>query len=160
MNGGEVTTQKTAVQMESFRFWNIWPWILCYFICFQDGWKALWYYVGTQALEKRLTIHIQAVVSDPLLPSQRRVERLTAQRCSVVFPFHREPDGAGHTERFPVVLLGHHTWGETGEMRWWKGREQVGWGEEKKQKQFSSQIMLAFSFSLLRYHRRGKEKGK
>lgn len=64
----------------------------------------------TSSRDKRLTVHIQAVVSDALLAAQGRVERLAAQRCPVVFPFYRDPDGGGDAERLPIVLLGHHTW--------------------------------------------------
>lgn len=56
-----------------------------------------------------LTKHIQAVVSDPLLVAQCRVERLTAQRRSVILPLDRYADGAGHADRLAVVLLGNHT---------------------------------------------------
>lgn len=71
-------------------------------------------------------MHIQAVVSNPLLPTQCWVERLTAQRRPVVFPFYWDPDGAGYAECLPVVLLGYNTWRETEGMRRWKERGQVG----------------------------------
>lgn len=58
-------------------------------------------------------------MSDPLLSAQRRVDCLAAQRRPVVFPLHRDSDGAGNAERLAVVLLGHDTWRET------KGRREV-----------------------------------
>lgn len=58
-------------------------------------------------------------MSDPLLSAQRRVDCLAAQRRPVVFPLHRDSDGAGDAERLAVVLLGHDTWRET------KGRREV-----------------------------------
>lgn len=59
--------------------------------------------------EEGLTVDIQAVVSDPLLSAQRRVDCLAAQRRPVVFSLHRDSDGAGNAERLAVVLLGHDT---------------------------------------------------
>lgn len=61
----------------------------------------------------RLTKHIQAVVSNPLLHAQCRVDGLAAQRRPIIFPFNWNSDGAGNTEGFPVFLLGYHTWRET-----------------------------------------------
>ncbi len=107
-------------------------------------------------LKEGLTIHIQAVVSNPLLPAQCWVGRLAAQRCSVVFPFHWDPDGAGHTESLHVVLLGYHTWRKTEGMRWWKERGQVEW-----QRKCSSLILLRHhTFGGRREETRSKEGGK
>lgn len=83
-------------------------------------------------MKERLTIHIQAIVSDPLLPAERRVRRLAAQRRPVVFPFHGDPDGAGHAERLGVVLLGYHTWREEDRMRRWRARRQLEWQRNKQ----------------------------
>lgn len=58
-------------------------------------------------------------MSDPLLAGQRRVGGLAAQRRPVVLLLHRDPDGVGHAERLPVVLLGYDAFvgggGEGGE---------------------------------------------
>lgn len=67
--------------------------------------------------EGELTEHVQAVVLDPLLAVQRRVDGLAAQRRPVVFPLHRDADGAGNAEGLLVVLLGHDTWREAGMKR-------------------------------------------
>lgn len=64
----------------------------------------------------RLTVHIQAVVSDPFLPTQGLVARFTAQRRTIVFPFHWDTNGVGHAERLAIILLRHSTWTERNEM--------------------------------------------
>lgn len=104
--------------------------------------------INTLCLEERLTVHIQTVVSNPLLPAQCWVERLAAQCRPIVFPFYRDPDGAGHAECLPVVLLGYHTWRETEGMRRWKEKKTGGAAKT----QVSSQNMPALPFSLLRHH--------
>lgn len=86
---------------------------------------------------------IQAVVSDPLLSAQRRVDRLAAQRRPVVFPLHRDSDGAGDAERLAVVLLGHDTWRET------KGRRQGG---EKKREEQAKHFFRLTPFFMQQYH--------
>lgn len=62
--------------------------------------------------EARLTVHIQAVVSDPFLSTQGWVGRLAAQRRAVIFPFHWDTNGVGHAESLAVILLRHSTWTE------------------------------------------------
>lgn len=80
------------------------------FICFQDGRRC---FDTKGKIKEGLTIHIETVVSDPLLPPQGWVDCLTAQRRPIVFPFYRDADGTGHTECLPIVKLGHHSWTET-----------------------------------------------
>lgn len=65
----------------------------------------------------RLTVHIQAVVSDPFLPTQGLVAGFAAQRCTIVFTFHWDTNGVGHAERLAIVLLRHSTWIEKRVMR-------------------------------------------
>lgn len=57
----------------------------------------------------KLTVDVQAIVSDLLLTSQRWVGGLTAQCGTVVLLLHRDADGTGDAERLPVVLLRHNT---------------------------------------------------
>lgn len=59
---------------------------------------------------ERLTVHIQAVVSDPFLPTQGLVAGFAAQRCTIVLTFHWDTNGVGHAERLAIVLLRHSTW--------------------------------------------------
>lgn len=59
-----------------------------------------------------LTIHVQPIMSNPLLPTQRRVDCLAVQRRPVVFPLHWDADGAGYAECLPIVLLWHNTYRE------------------------------------------------
>lgn len=81
----------------------------------------------------RLTKHIQAVVSNPLLHAQCRVDGLAAQRCPIIFPFNWNSDGAGNTEGFPVFLLGYHTWRETERNEMMEGMRMGGggWGGQE-----------------------------
>lgn len=98
-------------------------------------------------------------MSNPLLPAECWVERLAAQRRPVVFPFYRDPDGAGHAERLRVVLLGYHTWREKDTMM--KGKKTGGVAKN----QASSQNIPVFPLSLRRHHaydgrEREREKGR
>lgn len=95
----------------------------------------------------RLTIHIQAVVSNPLLPAQCRVDGLAAQRCPIVFPFNWNLDGAGHTEGLPVFLLGYHTWRETERDEMMEGmrtRWGVGGGSRNNKPRQTFLLILLF----------------
>lgn len=65
---------------------------------------------------ERLTVHIQAVVSDPFLPTQGLVARFAAQCRAIVFPFHWDTNGVGHAERLAIILLRHSTWTERKSM--------------------------------------------
>lgn len=57
-------------------------------------------------------MHIQAVVSDPFLPTQGRVDCFAAQRRTIIFPFHWDTNGIGHAERLAIIRLRHNTWTE------------------------------------------------
>jgi len=80
------------------------------------------------------------------------VERLAAQRRPVVFPFHRDPDGAGHAERLCVVLLRYHTWRERERER----ESQDEMMEGKKAVGVAANILLPFP--LLGHHTTGRRK--
>lgn len=82
-------------------------------------------------------------MSDPLLSAQRRVDCLAAQRRPVVFPLHRDSDGAGDAERLAVVLLGHDTWRET------KGRREA---VKKKEGRTGQTFPSPHSLFMQQYH--------
>lgn len=113
-------------------------------------------------------MHIQAVESNPLLPSQCRVDGLAAQRCPIVFPFNRNSDGAGHTEGLPVFLLGYHTWRETERDEMMEGMR-TGWGVRGGKKQQTTANIPAHPFifhaetlasTILWWKREGDEEGR
>lgn len=81
----------------------------CFFI---DGEIHLIHSKMHEEEEVRLTVHIQAVVSDSFLSTQGWVGCLAAQRRAVVFPFHRDANGVGHAESLAVILLRNSTWTE------------------------------------------------
>lgn len=111
----------------------------------------------------RLTIHIQAVVSNPLLPAQCRVDGLAAQRCPIVFPFNWNLDGAGHTEGLPVFLLGYHTWRETERDEMMEGmrtRWGVGGGQETTNHAKHSCSSFYFSCRDFGFHHPVVEEGR
>lgn len=114
--------------------------------------EIVWRHTHTHTKEEKgLTIDIQAIMPNPLLPIKCRVECLTTQSCPIVFPFYRDADGAGHTECLPIVLQGYHTWRQAGEAGGIEIMEVNNTGEVAK-KHFSSQNMPVLTFSLLRHH--------